>query len=155
MSFLDRVAGYGSGTRVVRANWAAARPRCSRQPSSPPGRPAYRVLTASGARDEAGIGLATLNQVLWPEHDALSALDRRDTAALASAFGHGPATTMDPDRLADAALAALDRPGSQSPVLIAVDDVQWADRISAAVLAALARAAVGWRLGRTRRFPLG
>lgn len=106
----------------------------------------YRVLTASGAKVEAGIGLATLNQVLWPERDAMSARDRRNYAALAGAFGQGPATAVDPERFADAALAALDRPGVHSPVLIAVDDMQWADGLSAAVLAALARAASGRRL---------
>jgi DNA-binding CsgD family transcriptional regulator len=106
----------------------------------------YVVLVGSGSEFEVGIGFATLNQVLLPVHDVVPALDRRDRMVLAGALGHGRAIGANREQIADATLAAVARIRPNAPVLIAVDDVQWADRASAAVLTMLARAALGRRL---------
>ncbi|NMO53671.1 AAA family ATPase [Actinoplanes sp. TBRC 11911] len=84
-----------------------------------------RVLSATAVEFEADLGFAGLRQLLPP--DALPDLSGDRLSVAESLL----------DRLRDA----------ESPTLILVDDIQWLDRSSAAVLTLLARRLTGTRIG--------
>ena len=93
--------------------------------------PSWSVLAARPAENEASLPYAALGDLLeplldsdGPEADVLEpALQRGDTAE--------PAGRLTVSR---AALALLRRTAEASPILVAVDDVQWLDAPSAEVL---------------------
>lgn len=104
----------------------------------------WLVLSARAARDEAALPHALLHQVLHPLLDELGGeLDEARRGALEAAVG---ARAPDEGRvpLAMAVLGALESVARRRPVLVAVDDAQWCDPGSAAVLRFLGR-----RLART------
>jgi hypothetical protein len=107
----------------------------------------FRVLRAAATEFEAGLGFAALNQVLLPLRDEFAQVSRasRDALDVALGFGTGPA----PDRLSvsNATVELLGRAAADRPVLMIVDDLQWLDRASAAVLGSVARRLVGVRAG--------
>lgn len=99
----------------------------------------FRVLRAAGVEFEADVAYSGLNQVLLPLNGEIAALEpeHRDALRVALGFGAGPA----PGRLvvSSAALVLLQRCATDRGLLVAVDDLQWIDRASAAVLAFIAR----------------
>ncbi|MGW1468211.1 ATP-binding protein [Streptomyces sp. NPDC002308] len=105
-----------------------------------------RVLRAAGAEFEANVGYSALNQILMPLHGLFERLDATGEEALSVAlgFGAGPA----PERLVvcNAALALLREAAEDAPVLLAVDDLPWVDRASAAVFGFVARRLTGGRV---------
>lgn len=107
----------------------------------------WLVLTARAAPDEGDLTNALLQQVVLPlldEADALGVVvDAAPRAALDVAVGRrAPLPGSVP--LPMAVLLALEAVGRRRPVLVVVDDVQWADPSSVAVLRFLGR-----RLSRT------
>ena len=98
-----------------------------------------RVLRAGGAEFEADISFSGLNQLLLPLLEDLSRLDGslRDALSVALGFAEGPPA----DRLtvASAVLALLRQAASARPLLLVVDDLQWLDRSTAAVLGRVTR----------------
>ncbi|MCY1137031.1 AAA family ATPase [Actinoplanes sp. Pm04-4] len=92
-----------------------------------------RVLRAGGAHFEAEVAYSTLNQLLSP----LGEPDRLELR-VALGFEIGPA----PQRLV-VVNALLGRLRALGPILLVVDDLQWADRASAEVLGFLARRLAG------------
>ncbi|WP_250007497.1 AAA family ATPase [Actinoplanes sp. M2I2] len=106
-----------------------------------------RVLRAAGSQFEADVSYSLLNQLflpLYPEIERLP-LALRDALTVALGFGEGPV----PGALlvGNAALLLLTTIAHQAPVLLIVDDVQWADRPSAVVLGFVARRVKGSPVG--------
>ncbi|MFE6895197.1 AAA family ATPase [Streptomyces sp. NPDC057694] len=105
-----------------------------------------RVLRVAGVQFEADISYAALNQALLPLKDTVEALGSAHREALHIALGFGAG--QPPERLVvfNAALAALQDAAGETPVLIAVDDLPWVDRVSAAVFGFIARRLSGTRI---------
>jgi DNA-binding CsgD family transcriptional regulator len=101
-----------------------------------------RVVRALGVQTEMELAFATLHQLCVPLLPCLERLPNPQRQALLTVFGldSGPA----PDRflIGLAVLSLLAEAAAADPLLCLVDDVQWADRASARVLAF-----VGRRLG--------
>ena len=98
----------------------------------------YHVLRSRPGQAEAKLGFAALSDLLSPlDEDAFSALpgpqrDAVDAALLRAA----PRAAGSASRAVSAGLlSVLRRIAADSPVLVAVDDVQWLDRPSEAALA--------------------
>jgi len=98
------------------------------------GRRGWRVLRAAAGHLESDVPGATLHHLLFP------LLDDGDQGAAAEAAMFGPAP---PDRLVEALLGPV---GEQPATLVVVDDFQWSDGMSRAVLLRLAERA-GHRIG--------
>jgi DNA-binding CsgD family transcriptional regulator len=109
-------------------------------------RDGVRVLRAAGAEIE-DVSFSGLNQLLIPLRGDLNQLDglQRDVLNVALGFRAGPAC----DRLAvsDATLGLLCQTAADRPLLLIVDNLQWVDRASAAVLGFVARRLSGSRVG--------
>ena len=106
-----------------------------------------RVLRAGGVEFEADISFSGLNQLLLPLREDLSRLDgpARDALSVALGFTEGPLA----DRLtvASEVLALLRQAASARPLLLVVDDLQWLDRSTAAVLGRVTRRLAGAPVG--------
>ncbi|MEU7458282.1 AAA family ATPase [Streptosporangium roseum] len=106
-----------------------------------------RVLRASGSEFEAEVSYASLNQLLLPIHDDLERLPPGPREALSVALGFGAGPSPDALLVCNAALLLVKAVAADVPVVLLVDDVQWMDRASAAVLGFLARRLEGCRAG--------
>jgi len=96
------------------------------------------VLEAAGAAAESDLAYATVHQLLRPLLPRAGGLPEPQAAALRIAFGLQAAQDApDPFLVSPAVLTLLSDAGR--PVLCLVDDVQWADRPSADVLAFVIR----------------
>jgi len=106
-----------------------------------------RILGAGGAEFEADLAFSALNQLLSPIHGEIERLRavHRDALFRALGFSDGPP----PDRLvvSTATMALLRQAAQAQRLLLVVDDVQWLDRSSAAVLGFVARRLAGSRVG--------
>ncbi len=107
-----------------------------------------RVLRAGGAEFEADISFSGLNQLLLPLLEDLSRrLDGslRDVLSVALGLVEGPPA----DRLtvATAVLALLRQAAIARSVLLVVDDLQWLDRSTTAVLGLVTRRLAGAQAG--------
>jgi DNA-binding CsgD family transcriptional regulator len=99
-----------------------------------------RIARAAGVESEMELAFATLHQLCAPFLDRLDRLPGPQRNALATAFGLG--TSSDPpDRfmVGLAVLTLLAGVADDQPLVCLVDDAQWLDRISAQVLAFVAR----------------
>jgi DNA-binding CsgD family transcriptional regulator/tetratricopeptide (TPR) repeat protein len=96
----------------------------------------YRVLTCRPAESEMSLAFVSLGDLLEPVFDETrSSLPSPQRSALEAALSRvEPAETFGRVAVSRATLAVLRALGSQAPVLIAVDDFQWLDPSSAAVL---------------------
>ncbi|MCW2526005.1 MAG: LuxR-family transcriptional regulator [Pseudonocardiales bacterium] len=105
-----------------------------------------RVLTAVGLEHEAEISLSTLSLLLQPVQDQLDELAPAfgHCLAVALGFADGPA----PSRLmmANSVLQLLHLIADRSAVMVMVDDLQWVDRVSAAVLGLVSRRLAGTKI---------
>jgi len=124
--------------------------------SSPSG---ARVVRAVGAEFESDFSFSGLNQVLSPLFADASGLAPEYKGALrvALGFGAGP----QPDRLvvSNAATALLGQAALTQPLLVIIDDAQWLDRPSIAVLTFAARRGVAkvnflWAIRSGRSAPI-
>ena len=99
----------------------------------------YEVTRAAGVESEMELAFAGLHQLCQPFLDRIDRLPRPQHEALGTAFGllTGPA----PDRflVGLAVLNLLSDAAAKRPVVCVVDDAQWLDRVSAQVLAFVAR----------------
>ncbi len=106
-----------------------------------------QVLRAAGVEFEADMSFAGLHQVLLPLYQEFTRLSQphRDALSVALGFGAGQA----PDRMlvSNAALMMLRQAAVARPVLVAVDDLPWLDRVSAGVLGFVARRLAGSSVG--------
>nr|WP_282190360.1 helix-turn-helix transcriptional regulator [Streptomyces sp. RLB1-33] len=116
---------------------------------------AVPVIRTVGVEVETDLAYAALYRLLTPflpQLDGLSAQQRR-TLATALGLDEGPP----PDRLAvsNAVLLLLGLARGDGPLLVIVDDLPWLDRMSAAVLAFVARRLAGARIGFLGAFRTG
>ena len=97
----------------------------------------HRVLAARPTDSESALSLSTVGDLLaGVDLQGLSGLPGPQRRALRAALLlDEPDAPQDPRALAVAFLTAIRELAHSSPVLIAVDDVQWADKASAAILA--------------------
>ena len=104
------------------------------------------VLRAVGAEFETNLSFSSLNQLLSPLRSEMAGLpaEYQDALRVALGFGTGPR----PDQLiiSNATVALFERAALMHPLLVIIDDLQWLDRVSAAVLVFAARRGVA-RLG--------
>ncbi|WP_280449242.1 ATP-binding protein [Nocardia brasiliensis] len=107
-----------------------------------------RILRARGSAAETDLAYAGLHQVLFPLLDHAEALPTRQRSALLNAFGFGDETAA-PDRMIFnmAVLTLLSNLAEQQPLLIVLDDLQWIDLASRALLAFLIRRLEGEPIG--------
>ncbi|MGW9209740.1 AAA family ATPase [Embleya sp. NPDC055664] len=113
------------------------------------------VVRTVGFEVEADLAYAALLRLLTPILPRLDALSPPQRRVLATALGldEGPP----PDRLAvaNAVLSLLEPSGDDGPLLVVVDDLPWLDRMSAVVLAFVARRLTGTRTGFLGAFRTG
>lgn len=107
-----------------------------------------RVLRARGTAAESDLAYAGLHQLLFPLLDHADALPGRQRSALLNAFGFGEETAA-PDRMIFnmAVLTLLSNLAEQQPLLIVLDDLQWFDPATRALLAFLIRRLEGEPIG--------
>ena len=98
-----------------------------------------RVLRAGGAEFEADISFSGLNQLLLPLLEDLSRLDGSHRDALSVALGLVEGAPADRLTVASAVLALLRQAAAPRPLLLVVDDLQWLDRSTGAVLGLVTR----------------
>jgi predicted ATPase len=113
---LDGEAGIGK-TTVWLAGVERARER------------GYRVLSCRPAETEVSLPYVSLGDLLEPVGEEVAG-----HAALAAALGRGGQTAPGRLEVSRASLAVLRTLAGRAPLLVAVDDVQWVDAASAAVL---------------------
>jgi DNA-binding CsgD family transcriptional regulator/DNA polymerase III delta prime subunit len=98
-----------------------------------------RVLNASGVEFEAGVGFATLHQLLQPVFGEFDRLSDWHRDALTTALGLRRGPRLDQLVLSNAMLAVLEAAAASTPLLLVIDDLPWIDQASAAVLGFVAR----------------
>ncbi|WP_264924493.1 LuxR family transcriptional regulator [Streptomyces sp. A012304] len=97
-------------------------------------RAGLRVLRMTGAEAESGLPFAALHQVLWPLlDDAQVALTEDQRAALERALGLREGKPPEGFTVAGAALTLLAHAAARRPLVLLLDDLQWADPSSTAV----------------------
>ncbi|WP_185836711.1 LuxR family transcriptional regulator [Streptomyces sp. WAC 06783] len=96
-------------------------------------RTGFRVLRMTGAEAESGLAFAALHQVLWPLLGDTRALPAGQRYALERALGVRDGTPPEGFAVAGAALALLAHTAAHRPVVVLLDDLQWADPSSADV----------------------
>ncbi|MGI5215320.1 AAA family ATPase [Plantactinospora sp. CA-290183] len=106
-----------------------------------------RVLEVTAVEFEADISFAGLVQIVSPIVDSVPGAEVRRAAILEALFDPKTATTLDRMAVTEALRNLLRAAAHDSPILVLVDDVQWLDRSSAAVLTLLARRLTGTRVG--------
>jgi DNA-binding CsgD family transcriptional regulator len=96
----------------------------------------FRVLTARPAEPEASLSFAALGDLLTDTPDTIGALPEPQRRALRVALllEEESGAAIDSRTLAVALLGLLRRLAEETPVLIAIDDVQWLDPPTAAAL---------------------
>ena len=94
-----------------------------------------RVLRAAGAQFEADVSFSTLSQLLQPllgrgmqsrDHGAMARLDPLHAGALLGALGWSDAPPAGQLVLWTAVLALIREEAADKPLLIVLDDLQWA-----------------------------
>jgi DNA-binding CsgD family transcriptional regulator len=113
------------------------------------------VLRASGVQYETDMSFSGLNQLLLQLKDGFRELDPDLAVPLAAALGLDDGPRPDRDTVAEAALAVLRAAATACPVVMIVDDLQWLDPASTAVLEFLARHAAGSPIGLLASYRLG
>ncbi len=104
------------------------------------------VLAATAVEFESHVGLAALHEMLGPHLALISDLEPRHRAALWSCLGRDDGPPPQRSAVASATVALLTRIAADTPVLLVVDDLQWLDRGSAAVLTTVTAGLTGLRV---------
>jgi DNA-binding CsgD family transcriptional regulator/tetratricopeptide (TPR) repeat protein len=97
------------------------------------------VLGAAGIQSETNLSFAGLFELVRPILDRIDRLPEAQQNALRAAFGLVERPAADLFVIALSALDLLAEAASESPLLLLIDDVQWLDQSSVAVLAFVAR----------------
>ncbi|MFF3890343.1 AAA family ATPase [Streptomyces sp. NPDC001914] len=107
-----------------------------------------RVLRGAGAEFETGVAFACLSQLLYPLRHPTLMSAASDTSVLSAALGYGVGRESSASTsVSSAAIELLRRVRGSSPLLLAVDDLQWVDAESAAVLCEIAASAEDTGIG--------
>lgn len=105
------------------------------------------AVRVSGVQSEADLDLSVLNQLLVPLAGEDRRLDEAHRRALSVLVGLGRGSPPTRAALAGATLAVLRSAAADRALLVVLDDVQWVDPTSAAVLGMVARRLAGSRVG--------
>jgi DNA-binding CsgD family transcriptional regulator/tetratricopeptide (TPR) repeat protein len=132
------VAGHGVAT-VVAGDPGIGKTTLLADAASAADRNGVRVLRCSGVQAESNIAFAGLNQLLRPIVDRLSSRADGPADLLRAALGLDSLKVADLYRVALATLELLADVGTESPVLLIADDVQWLDQSTLEVLAFIGR----------------
>lgn len=106
-----------------------------------------RIARVVGIESEMELGFAALHQLVLPLMPALDRLPEPQRDALARAFGLVAGTAPGGFLVGLATLTLLANAASEQPLLCVIDDAQWLDQASAAVLSFVARRLFADRLG--------
>ncbi|WP_250293011.1 helix-turn-helix transcriptional regulator [Streptomyces atroolivaceus] len=99
-----------------------------------------RVLRADSSQSETHLAFSGLHQLLRPVRGRIDALPPRQRGALHVAFGVAERSEApDPMLIGTAVLTMLSDLAAERPLLVVVDDAQWADRASLDALSFVAR----------------
>jgi len=109
--------------------------------------PDMQLARVVGVESEMELGFAALHQLVLPFVPALDRLPTPQRDALACAFGLVSGNAPDGFLVGLATLTLLANAASERPVLCVIDDAQWLDQASAAVLAFVARRLFADRIG--------
>jgi len=101
--------------------------------------PDWEVLRATGVEAESEVAFATLQALLWPLRDGLGELEAGQERLLTGVLDLGPARGATSFTVGAATLALLSVSSRERPVIVAVDDAQWADVASQEVLCFVGR----------------
>ncbi|HET9341813.1 MAG TPA: AAA family ATPase [Candidatus Eremiobacteraceae bacterium] len=99
----------------------------------------FLVLSIAGVQTETNLPFAGLYELVRPLLDKMERLPKAQQNALRAAFGLVERSSADHFVVALGALDLLAEAASERPLLLLVDDVQWLDQSSTAVLAFIAR----------------
>jgi DNA-binding CsgD family transcriptional regulator len=99
----------------------------------------YRVLMATGVETEVDLPFAALHQLLGKELGRVDRLPAPQASAVRAAFGLARAEHRDSFLISLGVLGLLADAAEEQPALCVVDDTQWLDEPSAAVLLFVAR----------------
>jgi len=103
------------------------------------GAPGCRVLSAVGVQSEMELPYAALHLLCAPLLDLLESVPQPQRDALGTALGLHVSSPPDRFLVGVAVLSLLSVAAEEQPLLCVVDDAQWLDRVSAQVLAFVAR----------------
>jgi DNA-binding CsgD family transcriptional regulator len=106
-----------------------------------------RVARVAGVESEMDLGFAGLHQLLAPFLDGLDRLPAPQRTALRSALGLAAGPSPDRFMVGLATLTLLTDAAASRPVLCVVDNAQWLDEASGAVLGFVARRLLADRVG--------
>jgi DNA-binding CsgD family transcriptional regulator len=98
-----------------------------------------RVVRAVGVQQEMELAYAGLHQLCVSMLDSLERLPLPQKEALRTAFGMSGGPAPDRFRVGLAVLGLLSDAADERPLLCLIDDEQWLDRVSAQILAFVAR----------------
>ena len=107
----------------------------------------YAVLRVTGTEFESNISYSGLHQLLAPFTDCLEELVEPQRVALAVVLGISDEQPPPTLVLVSAVISVLRLVSSGSPILAAIDDVQWIDRASASILSLTCRRLSGTGIG--------
>jgi DNA-binding CsgD family transcriptional regulator len=99
----------------------------------------WQIVRILGVAAEEPFALGGLNQLAFGLKTYQAKLDDADRAVLVPVFGGDPDSEVAVLPLASGLLNLLALAGQNQPLLLAVDDVHWLDKVSAEVLAAVGR----------------
>ncbi len=99
----------------------------------------FVVLRARGVAAESELPFAGLAELFASVVDLLAVLPDRQRTAMEGALALGPATSVDPLAVGVATLGLLAAAAERSPLVCAVDDLQWLDASSEQALTFAAR----------------
>lgn len=134
---LEGVRDSRSGVMVLRG--AAGVGKSALIEDAVAGAAGLRVLRVTGVKSEGELAFAGLHQLLWPLRALLEELPPSQSNALRGALGLAAAPSQDPFLIGVGSLALLAAAAEERPTLCVVDDAQWLDGPSAAVLTFVAR----------------
>ncbi|MFD0575935.1 AAA family ATPase [Dactylosporangium darangshiense] len=134
-SLLDRLGGAGV---LLRGEPGVGRTALLDAAAARAADRGLRVLRASGAPFETGIGFSALHQLLDPLREQVDRLAGEHRDALDEVLQLTPLPSDNPP-LITAVLALLRAAAADRPLLVIADDLQWFDRASATVLGFAAR----------------
>jgi DNA-binding CsgD family transcriptional regulator len=102
----------------------------------------FRVLRGVGAEFETNLSFSGINEILSPLWSSMGGVGSVYQDALRVALGYAAGPRPEELLISNAAMVLLGQAASRQPLLVIVDDGQWLDRASMAVLAYAARRGV-------------
>ncbi len=97
------------------------------------------VVRTTSVESESAVAFTTLQALLWPLRDRLDEIGSGQAGLLRGILELGPAVEASTFTVGASALALLSVAGTSRPLVVLVDDVQWADAASQEALCFVGR----------------